>query len=589
MAENATAEGTAAGFEPDVVAPAAESAGAGPDGGVLRRFGQSFSVVGLVFAVVFFLGSLTPSLIPRTWLFQGIASGMSLVSGYAVGTFIGWLARRLGIRPGWGPRVRTLSWAVFAGLALGSVVGVLVLSVRWQSELREIFGMPDVEPAYVLVVVVAFALALLVLLIGRGLWWVVRRVARVLDRWLPAVVAHVLAAAVVIVAGVFVVDGTVVRYANDALNSAYAAIDERTEPGVTQPRASERSGSPDSSSSWESLGSQGRTFVDGGPSQHDLLTFARERGEEPVAQLPIRVYAGLDSAADPQGTAELVVDELDRTDAWDRSVLVVATTTGTGWVDPSMSDAIELMYGGDTAIAAMQYSYLPSWINFVANREVPPAAGKALFEAVYEAWSQRPEDERPLLLAFGVSLGSYGGQSAFSGLQDMTTRTDGALWVGTPNFTANWSHLTQRRDAGSPEYRPVYDSGRHVRWGAGVGAASDVWELGGVWDQPRVVYVQHASDGTVWWSADLVLEQPDWLRERKGPDVLPGLRWMPFVTFWQVTMDLFVAGDVPRGHGHNYVTEYADGWAAIAPPAGWDDSDTAALADELAQRYDATH
>lgn len=556
---------------------------------VAARFGRSFSVVGLVAAVLFFLGSLTPSLIPRTWPYQAVASGMSIASGYALGTFVGWLSRKLGVRPRWSPRWRRAGWVVFAGVGLGSVVAMMVLDVRWQSDLRELFGMPDVEPAFALVVVVALALALVALIVARALWFAIRAVAVLLDRWLPAVLAQVLAAVVVIVLAVLLVDGTVVRYVTNSMNAAYAAIDEGTEPGVTEPKAPERSGSPDSSVAWDSLGSQGRTFVAGGPSQHDLITFARQRGADLAVQVPIRVYAGLESAPDPSDTAALVVDELDRTDAWDRAVLVVATTTGTGWVDPSMADTIELMHGGDTAIAAMQYSYLPSWVSFVANRDTPPAAGKALFEAVYEAWSQRPEDDRPRLLVFGESLGSYGGQGAFSGLQDLSERTDGALWVGTPNFTENWRYFTDNRDPGSYEYSPVYREGEQVRWGTDVGDAADVWRLGPRWGEPRVVYVQHASDGVVWWSPDLILHEPDWLREPPGPDVLPALRWMPFVTFWQVSMDLFVAGAVPRGHGHNYVTEYSDGWAAIAPPEGWTDADTAALREVVAQRYDAAN
>lgn len=374
--------------------------------GALARFAASFSVVGVVGALLFFLGSLTPSLIPRTWPYQAVASGLSMICGYAVGTLTGWLFRTLGVRPSWSPRVRSFAWSLFAGVGLGSVVGVMVLSVRWQDELRELFGMPKVEPVYALVVVVAVVIALVVLLLGRAVLWVVRKVGVFLDRWLPAAVAHVLAAVVVVGVLVLLVNGTLVSAAMDALNRAYSAADEGTPAGVTPSAAPQRSGSPQSEVTWESLGRQGRVFVSGGPSQHDLITFAGQRGLDRQVQAPIRVYAGLDSAAEspaaapsdaaadgsgaPEAEAEtelaaaaqLVVDELDRTGAWDREVLVVTTTTGTGWVDPSMADSIELMYGGDTAIAAMQYSYLPSWIGFVVDRATPPAAGKALFDAV---------------------------------------------------------------------------------------------------------------------------------------------------------------------------------------------------------------
>jgi uncharacterized membrane protein len=75
----------------------------------------------------------------------------------------------------------------------------------------------------------------------------------------------------------------------------------------------------------------------------------------------------------------------------------------------------------------------------------------------------------------------------------------------------------------------------------------------------------------------LAVRRPDWLSEPRGFDVLPAMRWYPFVTFWQVTADLIVAQDTTPGHGHKYGSELATGWAAIAPPAGWTPNDTARL------------
>ena len=51
-----------------------------------------------------------------------------------------------------------------------------------------------------------------------------------------------------------------------------------------------------------------------------------------------------------------------------REVLVVATSTGTGWIDPDASEALEMMYQGDSAIVSMQYSYLPSWISTLLDK-----------------------------------------------------------------------------------------------------------------------------------------------------------------------------------------------------------------------------
>jgi uncharacterized membrane protein len=89
--------------------------------------------------------------------------------------------------------------------------------------------------------------------------------------------------------------------------------------------------------------------------------------------------------------------------------------------------------------------------------------------------------------------------------------------------------------------------------------------------------MQHPSDPIVWWSPRLMLHRPDWLDEKRGADVLPNMRWYPFVTFWQVTADMVYSTGVPDGHGHQYGTQSMRAWADIAPPDGWTAAKTAAL------------
>lgn len=56
-----------------------------------------------------------------------------------------------------------------------------------------------------------------------------------------------------------------------------------------------------------------------------------------------------------------------------------------------------------------------------------------------------------------------------------------------------------------------------------------------------------------------------------------GMRWLPVVTFWQVTVDLLASTSVPAGHGHSYGPDVADAWAALVPPPGWTSDDTERL------------
>jgi uncharacterized membrane protein len=54
--------------------------------------------------------------------------------------------------------------------------------------------------------------------------------------------------------------------------------------------------------------------------------------------------------------AELAVAELERAGGFERGNLLVATTTGSGRLDPGAGDSFEYLTGGDSATVAMQYS-----------------------------------------------------------------------------------------------------------------------------------------------------------------------------------------------------------------------------------------
>jgi uncharacterized membrane protein len=215
----------------------------------------------------------------------------------------------------------------------------------------------------------------------------------------------------------------------------------------------------------------------------------------------------------------------------------------------------------------MQYSYLPSWLSFLVDQKRARQAGRELFDAVYDRWSKLPPDHRPRLSVFGLSLGSYGGEAPFSGEYDLRNRTAGALFAGPPNFNVLHREFTDARDPGSHEVEPVYKGGRTVRFTDDV--TDGVPPASAPWNGTRVLYLQNSSDPIAWWSPRLIWDRPDWLSEPHGRDVLKAMPWIPFLTFWQVTADLPLAGEVPSGHGHTYTDEYADGWATILRPAGW--------------------
>jgi uncharacterized membrane protein len=307
-----------------------------------------------------------------------------------------------------------------------------------------------------------------------------------------------------------------------------------------------------------------------GPTAAQIQALVHQPSKE-----PIRAYAGLDSADDTESRAALAVDDLERAGGFQRANLLVATTTGSGWVDPAMIDTFEYFSAGDSAAVAMQYSYLPSWLSYLVDQKKAREAGRALFDAVYDRWSKLPQDQRPKLYVAGESLGSFGAETAFSGEYDLRNRTAGTLFAGPPNFNTLFREFSDNRDKGSLEIQPVYKAGRTVRFAEDTSA--DIPPDNQPWDGTRVLYMMHASDPIVWWSPSLVLQKPDWVSEPPGKDVLERTVWIPFVTFWQVTADLPFATGVPAGHGHKYTGEYVDGWNATMRPSGITPDDLAQI------------
>ena len=233
----------------------------------------------------------------------------------------------------------------------------------------------------------------------------------------------------------------------------FGAFDTTTEEGVEVPTSSMASGGPGSLVDFDDLGYQGRTFAAGAPTLEQLREFAPETD---VVE-PIRVYVGLDSADTLDERLQLAVDELRRTGAFDREVLVVATPTGTGWINPNAARTLEYMYGGNTAIVGVQYSFLPSWVAMLIDTHSAPELGEALFAAVHAAWAELPPDDRPLLVAFGESLGSFGGEAAFAAddvaasIDSIVSQADAALYVGPTRDNPIFGPVVDGRDAGSPD------------------------------------------------------------------------------------------------------------------------------------------
>jgi uncharacterized membrane protein len=512
--------------------------------------------------------SFTPSLLPRDGIVQGLIWGITAAIGYGLGVLAAWIWRAFADRDARHPRRR--SWPAFVISAAVLVVVFFGLGQYWQYEIRKLMGVTDYNIAFVVVSpLIATLIFCLILLIGRSLRGLYRWAVQLLHRWVGQRAARAVAWVLVVGLAYLVVTGLLFNGFVNVANAAFSVRNTTTPAGVHQPTTSLRSGGPGSLVPWATLGRQGRSFIGSGPSAGDIEKFTHHSAWE-----PIRAYAGLASAVDVGSRAALAVQDLQREGGFQRKNLLVVTTTGSGWVDPALADSFEYLSGGDSAIVAIQYSYLPSWISYLVDQSKAREAGAALFDAVYGRWSQLPPGQRPRLFVAGESPGSFGGEAAFSGEYGLSL-TAGTLFAGPPNFNTLFREFSDHRDPGSPEVQPVFQDGRIVRFADD--PSTGIPPVSQPWPGSRILYMMHPSDPVVWWSPHLIFSEPDWISQPHGHDVLAGMLWMPLVTFWQVTADLPFSADVPAGHGHHYTAEYVDGWNAVMRPSGITSQDLAHL------------
>lgn len=545
------------------------------------RFMMGPQFAGAVVALVFIWRSFIPTLMPRTWIVQAAITAICATIGYALGMLAGYVIRQFvagrSIDVGW---TRLGRWAL---IGAGSVVAVIGLWgwPRWQNQQRALVQLDALSPLWSIpMLVLAAALTVILVWFGRLIAIGVVRLHRFNRRHLPAVVVAPVTIVVLIATASFLLrDLAFTGFANWA-SRVYSVVDQGTTRGTTEPQSALVSGGPGSPVGWETLGLQGRDFVSQATPADLLAAFAARTDTIDEISEPIRVYAGLRSADDPERRAALVVDELRRTGAFERSVLVVTTVTGTGWVDPHAARSIELMYGGDTAIAALQYSYLPSWISMVVDGDTAIEAGAALYSAIHEEWSGLDPEQRPKLIAFGQSLGSFGAEAPFIGSSaaisqaNLRTRSDGVLFTGPTNRNEMWRQFIDGREPGTPAWLPVVDGGETIRFADG---HENLVTVPVDWDEPRVLFVQHASDPVVWGDLSSWRSNPVWTQRPRGGDVPAAGGWFPIVTWVQGLFDLMAGFGAPPGHGHDYRLAFPGAWSQVVPPPGWAADDIEAL------------
>jgi uncharacterized membrane protein len=541
---------------------------------------RAFALGGSSFALLFWWQSLTPTLIPRSWEMQGGLGAICLSIGYGIGALAGRCLHRLLERSGRSPadviRLRSrivLGAAWLVGVPLGAR-----LWMGWQNEQRHVMTMaPIVWLDGLLMSAVSILAGVLLVVAGRVIADGVASANRFIRRYVPAMVSVASTLLLIVVVGTVLGSGVALRALSTVAHYVYAPVNEQTTEGTVLADTSSVSGSPASFVAWATLGRMGRDFVATSTTAQELEMF---HGAGAELADPVRVYVGVRSAGSAAERAELAVRELERAGGFDRKVLVVWVPTGTGWIVPKAAAALEQLHRGDTAIVAIQYSFLPSLLAVFVDAGLANEAGITLFSAVRARWSQLPPDRRPKLVLFGKSLGTAGVEAPFVGVDasssvaSIVARVDGALMAGASRSNPIHTQLTRERDPGSPVWQPVFEGGRSVRF---LNRDPGQAVLHADWPIPRIVYLQHPADPVALWSIEALWWPPEWMAQPRGFDMPDNLRWFPIVSSVQSVSDFLDQLGPPPGFGHDYATDYVRGWARIVPPKDWTNADTERL------------
>ncbi|MBS9371473.1 alpha/beta-hydrolase family protein [Rhodococcus sp. B50] len=404
--------------------------------------------------------SLAPSLLPRPSVVQGIVTGLFVVAAPALLRLVVSVRRR---RSGRTPPPERPELRLPVALVGGSAVLVAAAGAhRWQNRLREAMSVPPLDVRY-------WIEALTIATVVAAVLLSLPRLVHVLSR-------RPVAATVAVMSGIGI--ATVALSPGETIDT------------VSSPTALSAglSGGAGSAVPWNRLGREGQRFV-----------------SLPAEGSPIRIYVALSAAPDPAARAELAVDELRRTGAFDRSYLVVTVPTGSGWVDAAAVRGFETRWDDDVAIVAQQYSDLPSWATFVLDRGAAAEEARALVTALRAHLSTLPHERRPTLHVYGQSLGATGATAVFD---DIAPEPCTLFLAGPP---------------------------------AGVRTAG-------------ASVLANTSDPVVWWRPSLLWSPPDLSHARADAPTPP---WLPVVSFLHTTVDLLTSLETAPGHGHRYSDDQA--------------------------------
>ena len=223
--------------------------------------------------------------------------------------------------------------------------------------------------------------------------------------------------------------------------------------------------------------------------------------EDPKAS-PIEVFVGLDSAPTPAERVDFALAEMDRTDAWSRSLLMLISPTGTGYVNYVATACVQYLTRGDVASVTLQYSKRPSPLSLGKVKDAREQ-NRLLWLRIFKRVRAMPPERGP--------------RSCLRGVPGALTSQDVLTRVGHPWAAgARDRPRIVDRDAGGQSVDARGDRSAAVRCGQEFGRDGQrlraVLRLGEeLKEHVRYVLLSHDNDGVTKFGPSLINRRPAWL------------------------------------------------------------------------------
>lgn len=470
------------------------------------QLGKHISITGMVIACILYRESLRPVLLPLNTYPQIFFSGIVIALGYDFGLMLNWIAKKLGFK-----KINLNLNIKYLFLLLASFFLILatIISMRHQQDFRTFLNISKPAPNWFLVPVGSVIIALLLLQTGHIIRSFAGYIARIIGKPFPVV--HTIVWILIVSVGYL------------SLVSSFfflqTSLDVSTRPDISnlEPPASQLfSGSSESQIAWEGLGQKGQEFI-------SIKSDFTEKVKD-----PIRIYAGINNETNLEKRVQSIMNDFERTKAFDRSTIVLFTPSGSGWVNPVAVETVEKLTKGDSVSISLQYSNKQAVIQYIMDPQAAGRSSSLLFSKIRQRLDKIEETKRPKFYLYGESLGSLGSQEIFKNdsVDEITNKVDGVIWVGSPSSGPLWKRLglnTLSPDGSNNSIKIT-----------------------------NILFLYNTTDPIVWSNPKVIYKYPNWLKNPRSSEISKDAHWLPLLSFGHLYFELYSATKFPSGVGHNY-------------------------------------